>query len=242
MDVPSLRASLASCRTIRRGGITASAALVAVAYAASALPIPSRGDVAAAVAAAAATAAAYAIAGGRAEVGLDGRLYLYPPAPGGGPARGRRRFGGPAAPGQPPVGSLTVRPTGDGRGWGVYAAAPLPAGTPLGDYEGDLLDTAAFFGRYPPGGGPAAPRGTHAVAVDAEWVVDGAAAAAAGRAAGAFTPSLMNHSRRGCVARVMRRRERAVGFVTIRPVVVGEELTWDYGCAYWAGREDEEVQ
>ncbi|OSX76249.1 hypothetical protein BU14_0200s0004 [Porphyra umbilicalis] len=237
VDVDALRASLATRRAIRRGGVAASAALVAAAYTASPLPLPSLEALATATSAAAATAAAFVAAGGRGEVGLDGRVYLYPPRAGGGPAPGRG-WGDPSPPRPAPAGSLTVRPTGDGRGWGVYAAVALPAGTALGAYAGERLDNAAFFARYPPG---CARRGDYVVALDAETVVDGAAAAAAGRAAGVYTAALMNHARGGAVARVMRRRRRAVEFVTVRPVVAGEELCWDYGRRYWAGREAEEV-
>lgn len=53
----------------------------------------------------------------------------------------------------PPVqaGAVVVRPTGDVRGNGAFAAALIPKGTYLGDYTGELLDRAAFFRRYPDG-------------------------------------------------------------------------------------------
>ena len=44
-----------------------------------------------------------------------------------------------------------VRPTGDGRGNGAFAVRPLSTGTCLGDYEGDTLDEAAYWQRYPSG-------------------------------------------------------------------------------------------
>jgi len=44
-----------------------------------------------------------------------------------------------------------VRPTTDGRGNGAFAAKPIPAGTYIGDYEGELLDEAAYWARYPSG-------------------------------------------------------------------------------------------
>lgn len=234
VDVNALRTSLALRRSIRRWGMAVSAATAIAAYIISPLPPPPAG-VAAAVAAA---AASWVVLGGTAEVGHDGCLYLHSPF-----AAGRRALGGSAAADRPvpfpPEGSVTVRPTGDGRGWGVFAATDLPAGTPLGEYEGEILDTAAFFARYPPDGEA---RGEYVLALDAELVTDGAAAAAAARATTTYTPALMNHARVGAaVARVPRRRARAVGFVTTRPVVAGEELCWDYGRAYWAGREEEEM-
>ena len=44
-----------------------------------------------------------------------------------------------------------VCPTGDGRGNGAFAAKHIPAGAYLGDYEGELLDEAAYWARYPSG-------------------------------------------------------------------------------------------
>ncbi|GAB0490553.1 hypothetical protein MMPV_001790 [Pyropia vietnamensis] len=234
VDVTALRTSLARRRFIRRWGMATSAVTAIVAYIISPLPPPPAGV----PAVVAAVAAGWVVLGGTAEVGHDGCLYLHSPF-----AAGRRALGGSAVADRPvpfpPTGSVTVRPTGDGRGWGVYAATALPAGTPLGEYEGEILDTAEFFARYPPDGEA---RGDYVLALDAEWVVDGAAAAAAARATATYTPALMNHARLGAaVARVARRRARAVGFVTTRSVEAGEELCWDYGRTYWSGREDEEM-
>lgn len=66
-----------------------------------------------------------------------GRLYLTAGVPSQGP---------PVA-----AGAVVVRPTGDVRGNGAFAAAVIPKGTYLGDYIGELLDRAAFFQRYPDG-------------------------------------------------------------------------------------------
>lgn len=44
-----------------------------------------------------------------------------------------------------------VCPTGDGRGNGAFAAKHIPAGAYLGDYEGERLDEAAYWARYPSG-------------------------------------------------------------------------------------------
>lgn len=66
-----------------------------------------------------------------------GRLYLQAGVP---------CSGAPLAPG-----SVCVRPTGDARGNGAFAAAPIPAGTHLGDYTGELLGREAFYARYPDG-------------------------------------------------------------------------------------------
>ena len=52
---------------------------------------------------------------------------------------------------QPLLGHSQVRPTDDGRGNGAFAVEPLGAGACLGDYEGDVLDEAAYWQRYPSG-------------------------------------------------------------------------------------------
>ena len=46
--------------------------------------------------------------------------------------------------------SLVVHATPD-RGNGAFAAAPVPAGAFLGEYEGELLDEGAYWARYPDG-------------------------------------------------------------------------------------------
>ncbi len=46
-------------------------------------------------------------------------------------------------------GAVRVRPTGDVRGNGAFAAAHIPAGTQIINYKGDLLDRRAFLERYP---------------------------------------------------------------------------------------------
>lgn len=44
-----------------------------------------------------------------------------------------------------------MKQTQDGRGNGAFAAADIPKGTLIGVYEGDLLDEAAYWNRYPSG-------------------------------------------------------------------------------------------
>lgn len=44
-----------------------------------------------------------------------------------------------------------MRPTTDGRGNGAFALQHIPAGSYLGDYEGDMLDEASYWARYPSG-------------------------------------------------------------------------------------------
>lgn len=133
-----------------------------------------------------------------------------------------------------PKGGVAVRETGDARGRGAFAAVRLPAGTWLGDYEGELLDTATFLTRYPD------EDAEYCIAVDATHVVDGAAAA---EDASRFTPAHMNHARGdgANVARWHRRAERRVAFYTSRDVEAGEELLLDYGRDFWRNREELEL-
>ncbi|KAG2444533.1 hypothetical protein HXX76_001279 [Chlamydomonas incerta] len=150
---------------------------------------------------------------------LRGRLYIVAGVPSTGPA---------VAPG-----AVVVRPTGDVRGNGAYAAAPIPAGTCLGAYTGELLDTAAFDAKYPHGAGD------YAMAVDEDHVLDAAHLAPA---TAAFHPVHMNHSAaRPNVGRYYRRATRTVLFFTLRHVAPGEELLYDYGRRYWRGREHLEL-
>ena len=44
-----------------------------------------------------------------------------------------------------------VRPTGDSRGNGAFAVQDISQGTFLGPYEGELLDEAQYWSRYPNG-------------------------------------------------------------------------------------------
>lgn len=44
-----------------------------------------------------------------------------------------------------------MKSTEDGRGNGAFAAADIPEGAHIGIYEGELLDEAAYWERYPSG-------------------------------------------------------------------------------------------
>jgi SET domain len=220
----ALRESLARRRAFRRSGLAVSAAtLTASAIAALssgilAVPVPPT------VALSAFASVLIAVAAlAEAEIGLDGVVYL-------------RRRRPPLRMGLDTRATIVVRETDDGRGRGAFAAVCIPANTSLGDYQGELLDTAAFLSRYPPGA-----LAEYAIAVDSLHVLDGRAAVAGARN---FTPALMNHSRRRervNVARLHSRRDRRVSFYTSRAVEAGEELMFDYGRRYWRGREDMEM-
>ena len=49
---------------------------------------------------------------------------------------------------QPELVFLQVKPTDDKRGNGAFAVKVIPAGTYLGDYEGEKLNEAAYWARY----------------------------------------------------------------------------------------------
>ncbi|KAK9823631.1 hypothetical protein WJX72_004345 [[Myrmecia] bisecta] len=136
----------------------------------------------------------------------------------------------------PPVSptAIEVRPTGDVRGNGAFAVEPIPAGTYLGDYEGEMLDEAAYWQRYPSG------VSDYCMRLDQEWTIDGRERA---QDTAAFSPCHLNHSAsRMNVVRQTSRRERRVSFYTMRDLQAGEELLLDYGRTYWTGREALELE
>ena len=114
----------------------------------------------------------------------------------------------------------------------------IPMGTYLMDYRGEMLNQAEYDERYPDG-------------ADADYVVgidgvDGCAEALYIDAASVSKSNLaryMNHAVTGggqeptCYALTLRDPPRLMLFA-LRDVLVGEELVWDYGTKYWAGRDD----
>lgn len=149
----------------------------------------------------------------------EGRLYVQWGAPSTGPALAE--------------GAVEVRPTTDGRGNGAFALQHIPAGSYLGDYEGDMLDEASYWARYPSG------VADYCIKVDKEWSIDGRDRA---QITSSFSPCHMNHSGvRQNVVRSTKRRQRTVSFFTQRDIQVGEELLLDYGPMYWKTREDQMV-
>lgn len=128
---------------------------------------------------------------------------------------------------------IEVRPS-PGKGNGAFARRTIAKGTFLGCYEGEMMDTAAFLTRYPIG----VRYGEYAMKIDSQYVCDGRRLVV--DEGDGFNPAWMNHSGVSTmvnVIRVWRRRERKVMFYTRREVLVGEELCFDYGRAYWIGRE-----
>lgn len=214
-----LRRQLRSRATIRRVGLTVSSAVLALSGASIVRSLLEFHNYSVILESAAICAAIGALAGTRFfvfEIDRQGTLYV------------RKR--------EPQLRSLVndaveVKSTGDVRGRGAYAARDIPQHTALGWYEGELLDTAAFFARYGRDG-----KADYAIVVDSNYVIDGRDLAGSQK----FTPAIMNHSanvRSANVGRVHYRRKRCVLFYTITEVKCGQELLFDYGRAYWSGRE-----
>ncbi|KAL6756663.1 hypothetical protein V8C86DRAFT_2644721 [Haematococcus lacustris] len=148
-----------------------------------------------------------------------GRLYLQLGVPASGPLV--------------PPGAVVVRPTGDVRGNGAFAALPIPSGSLLCEYEGELLSNQQYRQRYVTG------VSDYVMCMDDSWVRD---ASHLVRDTSCFRAVHMNHSsRRPNVRRFYKRAERQVLFFTSRDVEPGEELLFDYGRNYWQGREHMEL-
>ncbi|WIA08619.1 hypothetical protein OEZ85_008048 [Tetradesmus obliquus] len=149
-----------------------------------------------------------------------GRLYAQLGVPSSGPAID-------------PAECIETKPTGDVRGNGAYATQLIPAGSHIADYSGEWLDRGSFFAKYPDG------VGDYSMAIDQDYVIDAADHVAC---TSTFHPVHMNHSRqRPNVLRYYSRGQGRVAFFAARDITPGEELLYDYGRAYWAGREHMEL-
>jgi uncharacterized protein len=103
-------------------------------------------------------------------------------------------------------------------GLGAFATHRIPAGTRLVEYAGERLALAAAEARYPDVPGAVHPH-TFLFAIDDEWVVDAGV--------GGNDARWINHScDPNCDAVVDDGR---IWIETIRAVVPGEELAYDYG-------------
>lgn len=77
------------------------------------------------------------------------------------------------------------------------------------------------------------------MAIDQDYVIDAADHVAC---TSTFHPVHMNHSRqRPNVLRYYSRGQGRVAFFAARDIRPGEELLYNYGGAYWAGREHMEL-
>lgn len=82
-------------------------------------------------------------------------------------------------------------------------------------------------------------QGDYVMAIDRDTVIDAAAWVAA---TDSFHPVHMNHSRnRPNVVRYYERAAGRVAFCATRDIQPGEELLFNYGAAYWKGREHLEL-
>lgn len=130
-------------------------------------------------------------------------------------------------------GSIIVKPTGDVRGNGAYATTTIPAGTFLGEYSGEILDSIAFKARYPN------QLADFAMGIDDEYVID---ARDFVDNIACFHPVHMNHSAgRANVKRFYERKNQRVKLFTLRDIQPGEELLYDYGRQYWRTRGELEL-
>jgi pre-rRNA-processing protein TSR3 len=126
-------------------------------------------------------------------------------------------------------GLIEIRHTGGPKGYGVFALNPLPSNTWIGDYLGSVLSQAEYLRRYP------SEDAEYVLAANEDYNVDAADATRSSflRYANHSTsdPNLVVE-----IERVRKQREKHVRFYTARDVAVGEELTFNYGKAYWDDR------
>ena len=121
-------------------------------------------------------------------------------------------------------------------GLGAFATARVPRDAFVGVYEGEALDAAAFSARY------ADARPDCVFQVHGDLFVDAARSAHFSR--------FLNHAARGTRPANLAAHATAphggfrgaalvVCFYATRDVAPGEELLFDYGPAFWEGRDDD---
>ncbi|KAL3895817.1 MAG: hypothetical protein SGPRY_013422 [Prymnesium sp.] len=130
-----------------------------------------------------------------------------------------------------PIGDacFRVQDSAAGKGQGLFASAPIAAGSYLFPYEGERLTEEQFFERYPDA------NGRYVACIDGylPWMapsyIDGADPSRSGLA------RWMNHSSRRPNVRWKKQRfGSSMYFYAACPIESGEELMFDYGDAYWS--------
>ena len=104
---------------------------------------------------------------------------------------------------------------------GLFATAPIEAGTYLLDYAGEQLTEDKYFDRYPAGDGKY-------VAAVGPWFIDGADPESG-------LARWINHARGAANVEFRKQRfgKTAMHFYAKRRIEAGEELLYDYGDEYW---------
>lgn len=122
---------------------------------------------------------------------------------------------------------VSVKPV-IGKGLGVLAMEPIEVtDVPLCCYQGEVICETEMRERYPPDVPPVYLFELRAPDDSKEGLyIDGNSSD--------HWSKFINHAEHGNLEG--RLGEDCIEFVAVRPIAVGEELTFDYGIDYWAGR------
>jgi hypothetical protein len=150
------------------------------------------------------------------------------------------------APSKTVMESIFMKDTGTAKGFGAFAQSDIPAEKFLGLYEGDVITTReeldrriSIRKRY------GKENGWESVQNVMDYVLslDGGVTFVDGfdraQDRSSFSPVHLNHADKGTqecnVGRLLE--DDRVAFFTSRDIVGGEELCFDYGSNFWAGRK-----
>eukprot|EP00966_Prymnesium_polylepis_P250118 5782603-Prymnesium_polylepis.1 len=112
---------------------------------------------------------------------------------------------------------------------GVFAAETLDAGAFVGTYVGTLTTQAETMVRYNATNRLSASlRGDYLFRLDDEWSIDAQNSTHFSR--------YFNHAEHGCLDAIVDPDAQQVKFYAARTIDAGDELTFDYGPAYWLFR------
>ena len=131
----------------------------------------------------------------------------------------------PTAPREPPPAGtaemrVDIRSAGE-RGDGAYAAEAVAAGTWVGQYIGEPVSLLQTVQRYTDS------EPEYLFQITPELYLDAMDSTHFSR--------YFNHAEHGNLNFTVNKTTNRVDFYTARPIEAGEELTFDYGMAYWAG-------